>query len=173
MAISPFWQHFIFLLRSWVNMHINFHSFLSFFFRLDFLFTFQIFSPSESPYPISPSPFSMRLLTYPPTHILLHWHCRGSREHWTPSELRASPTTDVQQGHPLAICGQCHGSLHVYSLVGAPVPGSSRGLACWHLCSLHGAVINLLEMWTARAGSNCQQGGTWFQERHYSNIGTS
>jgi hypothetical protein len=25
------------------------------------------------------------------------------------------------------ICGQSHGSLHVYSLVGGPVPGSSRG----------------------------------------------
>ena len=32
------------------------------------------------------------------------------------------------------ICGWSHGSLHVYSLVGGPVPRSSRGLAIWLCC---------------------------------------
>ena len=35
------------------------------------------------------------------------------------------------------ICSWSHRSLHVYSLVGGLVPGSSRGLLGWYYCSSH------------------------------------
>jgi hypothetical protein len=31
------------------------------------------------------------------------------------------------------ICSHCHGYLHVYSLIGGPVPGSSGGSGLWTL----------------------------------------
>ena len=74
------------------------------FFLLDIFFmyisdVFQV-SPSETPYAIPPPPASMRVLLYPPTSIFpgIPLPTLG---HWTPSGLRASSPTDVQQGHPL------------------------------------------------------------------------
>ena len=58
-------------------------------------------SPSEPPYPILPPPASIRLLlTHPPTPVLPPWYCH-TLGHQTPSGPRASPPTDVQQGHSL------------------------------------------------------------------------
>jgi hypothetical protein len=54
--------------------------------------------PFWSPHPIPPPPASMRVLPHLPTPILLPWHST-TLGHWTPSGPRASPPTDVQQGH--------------------------------------------------------------------------
>jgi hypothetical protein len=98
---------------------------------------FQV-SPLEAPYPIHPPSDSMRGLPHP-----LPSSCPGI-------------SLDLGIEHPQAqgllfplmfnkaifchICGQCHGLLHVYSLVGGPVLRSSwGGLACSYFCSLHGA----------------------------------
>ena len=68
------------------------------------------------------------LLTNLPTSISLCWNST------TPLQRvflgsGSSPHIDVQQGH-LILCNICrwsHKTLHVYSLVGVLVPGSSRG----------------------------------------------
>jgi hypothetical protein len=57
-------------------------------------------SPSETTYPTSPTPASVRVLIHPPTPILLPWYS-PTLGHWTPSDPRASPPTDVKQGHLL------------------------------------------------------------------------
>ena len=54
-------------------------------------------SPPENLYPILPSPASMKVLTHP-LPFSRHSPTLG---HLTPSGPRASPFTDVQQGHPL------------------------------------------------------------------------
>jgi hypothetical protein len=41
------------------------------------------------------------------------------------------------------ICGQSHGSLHVYSLIGGPGLRNSRGLVCWLCCSPYGVATPL------------------------------
>lgn len=53
---------------------------------------------SEIPYPILPYSDSMRVLHHPLTPILLSRHS-PTLVHWTPSSMRASLPTDVQQGH--------------------------------------------------------------------------
>jgi hypothetical protein len=68
-------------------------------FTFQVLSTFQVFPP-EPPYPISPSPTSMRVLTHPPTPIILPWHLL-TLGHGTPTGSRTAPPTVVQQGHPL------------------------------------------------------------------------
>jgi hypothetical protein len=62
-------------------------------------------------------------LSYP--GISLHWAIEPSP--------RASPPTDVQQGHPLLYMRLEHGSFHVYSLVGGLVPGSSGRGSGWYI----------------------------------------
>ena len=110
-----------------------------FFYWIFSLFTFQMFSPfqgssSETPYPISPSLSLWGCSsTHSPTPLFLPWHS-PTLGLWTPSDPRASPPTDVQQGHhllphvrlepwvpPWVFCGWC------------PVPGSSGSLDGWHL----------------------------------------
>jgi len=42
------------------------------------------------------------------------------------------------------ICSSSHGSLHVYSLVGGLVPGSSEGLVSWYCYSSYGVASSLI-----------------------------
>jgi hypothetical protein len=83
-------------------------------------------SPLEIPYPIPPAPASMRVLLHSPTPILLPWHypTLGIEHPQARGPLLLQMTNKAILCH---ICGQRHGSLHVYSLVGGPVPGSSGG----------------------------------------------
>jgi hypothetical protein len=83
-------------------------------------------SPLLKPPTPSPSPASLCSLTHPPNPIFPPWHS-PPLGHRAPSGPRASPPTDANKAILCYICGRCHGSLHVYSLVGSPVPGSSRG----------------------------------------------
>jgi hypothetical protein len=89
------------------------------------LFTFQMFSPfqfspSETPNPI-PSPYSIRVCspTHSPTPVFLPWHFP------TLGHLLPLMSNKVILCH---IYGQHHRSLHVYSLVGGPVPGVKDSL---------------------------------------------
>jgi hypothetical protein len=80
--------------------------------------------PSADPYPIHP-PASLKVLpTHPllPPHlgILLHWAIEPSQDQLPPLSL--TPDKDIF----CCILSWSHGSLHVYSLVGGLVPGSSR-----------------------------------------------
>ena len=80
---------------------------------------FQV-SPSEIPYPILPPPASMRVLLQPPTHYylsILAFPYTGALNSLRP---KGFSTYKAILCH---ISGQM--SLHVYSLVGGPVPLSS------------------------------------------------
>jgi hypothetical protein len=98
------------------------------------LFTFQMLSPfpvppSETPYPISLPPVSMRVLPHPPNHPLLP-PCLGIPLYWVmePSQEKGPPPPIMPNKAILCyICSWSHGSLHVYCLVGGLVPGSSEG----------------------------------------------
>jgi hypothetical protein len=68
-------------------------------------------------------PVSMRVLPYPPTHS-----CPGTPLHWgiKPSQDQGPPFPLMPDKDTLCyICNWSHGPLHVYSLVGGLVPGSS------------------------------------------------
>jgi hypothetical protein len=101
--------------------------------------TFQI-SPLETPIPsLFPLPLWGCSRTHPPTPVFLPWYST-TRGHWTPSGPRASPPTNVHQGHPLPhMCAigpsMCTPWLVAQSL-GAP---EGCSLALWHCCSLYGA----------------------------------
>jgi hypothetical protein len=95
--------------------------------------------------------FTPQKLPIPSPFLLLLWGCAPTEPH-TPV---SSPSHSSTLGHraftepllPLLpekailcyICGWSHGSLHVYSLVGGLVPGSSGGLVGW-CCSSYGVV---------------------------------
>jgi hypothetical protein len=67
--------------------------------------------------------------TYPPTHPLL-LHCPSIPLHWgiKPSQDQGPPLQLMPDKAILCyVCNCSHGSLHVYSLVGGLVPGSSGG----------------------------------------------
>jgi hypothetical protein len=86
-------------------------------------------SALKIPYPISPSPCSpTQPLQLPCPGILLH---RGIE----PSQNQG-PLIPLMTNKAILcyICGWSHGFLHVYSLVGGLVPGSSGGywLVCTH-----------------------------------------
>jgi hypothetical protein len=120
---------------------------------------FQV-SPSETPNPIPSSSASMRVLPYPPTHSHLPalafpytgaWNPHSNKNrsfHWCPT--RPSSAT-----YP---AGWSHGTLHVYFLVGCPVPGSSGGLVSWHcwVCNPPQLLHSLLQFlhWGPHAQSN-------------------
>jgi hypothetical protein len=155
LKVGLFPQHFRDQLGPYLFLFFSFHIFFFsfFFFLFIYLFFFGYFlylylkcfsfsrAPLQNPpYPIPPPPASMRVLLHPPTTpIFPPWHY-PTLGHWTPSGLRASLPTDVQQGHLLP---------HMWS---APWVApcvffgwwSSPwelwwGLAYWHCCSLHGA----------------------------------
>ena len=112
-----------------------------FFYSIFSLFTFQMLScfpffPPKTPYIIPPplrlwgcSAIHPVLQPHPHIPILGHQAFTGPRD---------SPPPDAQQGHPLLHMWQSHGSLHVYSLVGGLVPGSSGG---------SGWLISLFILW--------------------------
>lgn len=91
------------LSRLAIRKVINFTSFFDCIFSLfafQMLFPFQV-SPLETLYPIPPKvPLWGCSSTNSPTPIFLPWHSSSLR-HPTLSGSRASPLTDVQQGHPL------------------------------------------------------------------------
>jgi hypothetical protein len=107
------------------------------------LFTFQMFSPfqdspSEPPYPIPPSPCLFEDAP-PPIHPLL-FAFSGIPLHWGIEHPQAQgPPLPLMSNKAILchICSQSHGSLHVYSLVGGPVPGSSgRGNLIFISCTI-------------------------------------
>jgi hypothetical protein len=66
---------------------------------------------------------------HPPTHPLLSSR-PGIPLHWDIEHPQAQgPLLPLMSNKAILchICSQSHGSLHVYSLVGGPVPGNSRG----------------------------------------------
>ena len=85
---------------------------------------FQV-STSETPYPIPPPPASMRVCPHPlPSScpdIPLHW---GIEHPQTQEPLLPLMSNKAILCH---ICSWSHGSFHVYSLVGGPVPEISWG----------------------------------------------
>ena len=90
-------------------------------------------SPLKIPYPISPSPCSpTQPLQLPCPGILLH---RGIE----PSQNQG-PLIPLMTNKAILcyICGWSHGFLHVYSLVGGLVPGSSGGTSWFILLFLLG-----------------------------------
>jgi hypothetical protein len=94
------------------------------------LFTFQMFSPfqvfpSETPYP-TPPPASMRVL---PTHPFLS-SCPGMPLHCCIEHPQAQePLLPLMSNKAILchICGQCYGSLLVYTLVGGSSIQELRG----------------------------------------------
>jgi hypothetical protein len=115
--------------------------FICFLFIEYFLYLhFKCFLLSRSPLQEPPShpPIPLPLWGCSPTHPLPSSY-PGIPRHWgiEHPQAQGSLLTDVQQHHPLPICCRSHGSLQVYSLIGGPVPWSSRGAlaGCWHCCS--------------------------------------
>jgi hypothetical protein len=76
--------------------------FIYFFLGIFFIYVSNVFLFPGHPFrnPIPPLPASMMVLPHPPTPVLLPWHS-STLGHITLSCLRASPPTDVQQGHLL------------------------------------------------------------------------
>ena len=106
-----------------------YYFFLSFFYWIFSLFTFQMLSPLQvsHPGPPIPCPFPLPLWeyshTHPPTPIFPSWHS-PTLGHRTP--LGQGPLLPLMSKKAILchICSQSHGSLHVCSLVGGPVPGT-------------------------------------------------
>jgi hypothetical protein len=75
--------------------------------------------------------------TPPFPDIPLHWGIQHPQKHW--------PVLPLMSNKAILCHINCwrYGSLHVYSLVGGPVPGSSRGLASWNCCYPHRAANSL------------------------------
>jgi hypothetical protein len=111
------------------------HIFFLFFFPFSWIFSlftcqmlspFQV-SPLETLYPILFSPASMIVLPLPPTHSCLpalafpYWGIASPQTQGWLLPLMSNKATLCH------ICSRNQGSLHVYSLVGGPVPGSSGG----------------------------------------------
>jgi hypothetical protein len=91
---------------------------------------FQV-SPPEKPYPI-PLPTASRRVLPPCIHLHLPSY-PGIPLHWgiEPPQPQGLLLPLMSNKFILChICGQSHGSLHVYSLIGGPVPRHPRGLAC-------------------------------------------
>jgi hypothetical protein len=84
--------------------------------------------PSTNPHPVPPPPASVRVLPHPPTHF-----CLSSLAFLYPGSSSLHRTNGLSshrcQIKPTFcyICSCCTGSLHVCSLVGGLVPGSSQG----------------------------------------------
>ena len=99
-----------------------------FFFGVFFNYISNVFPfpglPFRNPYPILPPPAP--LPSYP-----LPSSCPGIPLHWGIKHPQAQgPLLPLMSNKAIFchICGQCHGLLYVSSLVGGPVPGSSRGV---------------------------------------------
>ena len=82
---------------------------------------FQV-PPLETSYPIPPPSASMRVLPYLPTHSHLSSHT-AIPLYWGIKHPQAQGPLFPLISNKAILC-QHHGSLHVYSLVGGPVPRS-------------------------------------------------
>jgi hypothetical protein len=93
------------------------HSFLIFIFSLFFLDIFFTYIPIVFTFPGLPFGNLLSHTSFPclPTPIFPPWH---------PPTLGPLMSNKDIFCH---ICSRSHGSLHVYSLVGGPVPKSSKG----------------------------------------------
>jgi len=123
-------------------------SFFSPFFLLNifFIYTSNVISfpsfPSRNP-PAHPPITCLHEGAPPPIHLLLP-HCPS-----IPLCRGIEPPQDRGPPFPLMLdkailcymCDWSHGSLHVYSLVGGLVPGSSGGLVGWYCWSSYGLQI--------------------------------
>jgi hypothetical protein len=83
-------------------------------------------SSSETPLSHSPPPSSM-VLFHPPSLILLSWQSSALGHRIPQAQRPLLPLMSIKT-ILYHICGQCHGSPHVYSLVVGPVPRSSKGI---------------------------------------------
>ena len=79
-------------------------------------------SPPKIPYPLFPPSANQSTQSSFLILAFLHWAIRSSQDQ---GPLFLLMTDKVILCY---ICGWSHGSLHVYSLVGSLVPGSSGGL---------------------------------------------
>ena len=112
------------------------------FFLLDILFIYisNVISfhgfPLETPYSILPLPASMRVLphpsTHPPTPTSPPWNCPILRHCQALTGPRATPPTDVQQGHPLPHMwlGPWVPPCVLFGWWSSP-QGAPGGLSCW------------------------------------------
>ena len=127
-------------------------------------YPFQV-SPSETPYPIPPPSASMRVLPHPllsSRHsIPLHWGIKHPQAQGSLLPLMSNKTPSTA-----TLCRRSHGSLHGYSLVGGPVPGSSRGSGrltlllfsgCYNPHQLLQSLLQLLHR------GPCAQSNGWLQ----------
>ena len=114
-------------------------SFFVHFYWLFYLFTFEMLSPfslslQKTLYPISCPSASMQMLTYSPTHsclIALAYPYLGSL---SLHRVKGLPPIVPDKVILYYICSWSYGSLHVYSLVGGLVSGSS-GVSGWLILS--------------------------------------
>jgi hypothetical protein len=118
--------------------------FLFFFFLWIFSsFTFQMLSPSPVPPPKMPHTLPLLLWGCSPNYPLpllrpgipIHWNIQPSQDQGASLPLMSKKAILCY------ICEWSHGSLHVYSLVGGLVPGSSGvgvGLVGWYCYSSYG-----------------------------------
>jgi hypothetical protein len=113
------------LLKLFSEVFLSFFSSFVFFIGYSLYLHFKFPNHPQPLFHSFPPPTSMRVLPHPlqPTPSI-SFPILG---HWTFPGPRASSPTDAWQSHPLLLCSWSHGSLHVYCLVGGPVPGSSRG----------------------------------------------
>jgi hypothetical protein len=80
----------------------------------------------------------MRVFPQPPTNSCLPALAFPTLGHQTPQDQGWLLPLIPNKAILCYICSWSHGFLHVYSLVGGPVPRSYRDLACWHCYSTHG-----------------------------------
>ena len=122
------------IFRPWHKPFLQKKLFFFFLFNwIFYLFTFQMLSSflvssPETPY-TCPSPCLYKG-AHPPTHSLPP-PCPGIPLHWgmEPSQDQGPPLPLMPDKAILCyICSWSHGFLHVYSLVGDLVPGSSGGV---------------------------------------------
>ena len=88
-------------------------------------------SVDEGPHPPTPPPHQIQIIsTHPPSHHPLLIHCFSIPLHWvikSPQDLGSGLPLMPDKAILFYICSWSHGSLHVYSLVGALVPGRFWG----------------------------------------------
>jgi hypothetical protein len=160
----------VFLLLSLLNSGIRTLLELLLIFFLDIFFIYISFvitfpgSPQKTSYPIT-SPASMRALPICP----LLSSCPGIPLHCDikhPQDQVPLLPLMFNKAIVCHICGQSHGFLHVYSLVGDRVPRSSGGLVCWHCCSLCGAanpLTSFSSFYNTSIRNPCAQSNGWLQ----------
>ena len=105
-------------------------------YQIFYLFTFQMLTPFlvSPPQPLYQIPIPCFCEgPPPPTHphpshhhsMPLHWGLEPSQDQGPPLPLM------LDKPIPCYICSCRHGLLHVYTLVGGLIPGSSWGGLCW------------------------------------------